>query len=184
MSKANGELEAQKAATEHQAEHKKRQSAHQANLQQASAGDEFSRQKAEYLERLMETDMSDAGIRLLDNMVDRSWMLGNISDAEHHDFKWWFRCLWLDIKAEFPRPESGVTGDVRQFVLDDRDEGLEPLTGQQKIIIKQMLRALEPIVSRSVEGFQQEMNVKSISVSEVMDNDSDDDDLKTSLFGR
>lgn len=179
----NGDVVEQKERlTNTQAEEERKTAAAKAGLQDASQREEWSRKKAEYLERLTQTGMSDAGIRMLDNMLDRGWMLGNISEAEHHDIKWWLRCVFIKIRAEFPRADSGVSGDVRAFVLDDRDENLTPLTGQQRIIIGQMVRGLAVLASRSIDGFQQEMLVKSISVSEVVDDDDSEDSLKMGLF--
>lgn len=157
-------------------------SLHQQNLQMTQQ--QFEERKAVYLEKLMQTDMTDAGINLLDNMVDRSFILGNITGAEYHDIKWQMQVMYLKIKANFPPEESEVTGDIRAFVLDDKDENLEALTGQQRTIIAQMIRGITMLVSRSKDGFQQEMNVKSISVSEVMDSDErGDDSVKLGLFG-
>lgn len=171
---------------EMQAERDKRQrhnNLHQQN-QQFGHKQQFEEQKAVYLEKLMQTEMSDAGINLLDNMVDRSFILGNIDDAEYHDLKWQLHAIYLKIKGVFPPEESEVTGDVRAFVLDDPDENLKPLTGQQRIIIAEMIRGITLLASRSKDGFQQEMNVKSITVSEVMDPESDEDDsVKLGLFG-
>jgi hypothetical protein len=154
---------------------------HQQNLQLSQ---QVEHEKAVYLEKLMQTDMTDAGINLLDNMLDRSFVLGNINDAEYHDIKWQMQVMFLKIKSHFPPEESEVTGELRAFVLDDRDEKLEPLSGQQRTIIAQMIRGITMLVSRSKDGFQQEMNVKSISVSEVMDADeTDEDSVKLGLFG-
>ena len=145
---------------------KLRANGHQTNLQSAHQRD-FESAKQQYLEALMQVDMSDAGIDLLDNMLDRSWMLGNLTEEEYHDIKWQLHSLMLRIESHFPPAESCVTGDVRAFILDDADENLEPLTGQQRTLIAQMIKGLSVVVSRSKDGFQQEMNVKSISVSEI-----------------
>jgi len=174
-------LDRQETAQEERDQRQLTQSMHQQNVQMA---EQIEQEKAIYLDKLMDTKMTDAGVNLLDNMVDQAFILGNISDAEYHDIKWQMQAMFLKIKSNFPPEESCVTGEVRAFVLDDRDENLRPLTGQQRTIIAQMIRGVMMLVSRSKEGFQQEMNVKSISVSEVMNpNESDDDGLKLGLFG-
>lgn len=168
--------------SEIQAERDRRQresSIHQQNIQRS---EQMDHKKAVYLEKLMQTDMNDAGIELLNNMLDRSFILGNITEAEYHDIKWQMHGMFLKIKAHFPPEESVVTGELRAFVLDDSNENLEPLTGQQRTIIAEMIRAITMLVSRSKDGFQQEMNVKSISVSEVMDPDEDEEESKLGLF--
>jgi hypothetical protein len=179
---AKKQLEQKKEIQQERGEQQLRNTAHQQNIQ--SARQQLEEEKAVYLERLMETDMSDAGIQLLDNMVDPAFILGNISDAEYHDAKWYMQTMYVKIRGAFPVEESCVTGDIRAFVLDDRDEDLDPLTDQQRIIIAQMIKGVTFLFSRSKDGFQQEMNVKSISVSEIMDGDNDEDDsVKLGLFG-
>lgn len=180
--RAQKQVEAKKELQDKQAKNQLRNKQHQANIQQAQQ--ELKEEKAVYLDKLMETDMSDAGLQLLDNMVDPAFILGNISDAEYHDIKWFMQAMYVKLRGAFPIEESCVTGDVRAFVLDDRDEDLSPLSDQQRIIIAQMIKGVTMIASRSKGGFQQEMNVKSISVSEVMDQDNDNEDsVKLGLFG-
>jgi len=174
-------MEQQEEAQQNRDERQLRHQQHQQNLQMAQ---QIESEKAVYLEKLMQTDMTDAGINLLDNMVDQSFILGNITEAEYHDIKWQMQAMYLKITSNFPPEESCVQGRVRAFVLDDRDENLESLTGQQRTIIAQMIRGIMMLVSRSKDGFQQEMNVKSISVSEVMNSeDEEQDGLKLGLFG-
>lgn len=142
----------------------------------AEGGEGIDRAKAQYLEKLTKTGMGDAGIEMLDNMVDRSFVLGNLKDAEVNEIKWRMHTLYLKIKAQFPPKESDVTGKVRAFLYDDSSEDLEPLSDQQRNIIAQMLIGIHVYVSRSRDGFQQEMMIKSISVSEVLDPDEEDSD--------
>jgi len=155
-------------------------SQHSQNMQ--SAGEQFEHEKAQYLQKLTRTGMSDAEIDMLDNMVDRSFVLGNLKDAEVHEIKWRLHTLYLKIKAQFPPQDSDITGKIRAFVYDDPDEKLDPLTDQQRNIIAQMLIGIHVYVSRSRDGFQQEMMVKSINVSEVQDPDDDEEDSVMSGF--
>lgn len=148
---------------------------HQNNLATAGA-DELEEAKARYLEKLSETGMSDAGINMLDNMVDRSMALGNLKDAEVHEIKWRLHTLFIKICSQFPPKESSIQGPVRAFVMDDSGENLNALSDRQRHIIAQMIIGINVFISRSRNGFQQEMMVKSINVSEVMDPDDNDDD--------
>ncbi|MGB9966120.1 hypothetical protein [Halobacterium hubeiense] len=147
---------------------------HQTNLSTAGA-EELEEAKARYLEKLSETGMSDAGIRMLDNMVDRSMALGNLKDAEVHEIKWRLHTLFIKICSQFPPKQSSVQGPVRAFVMDDSGADMTALSDRQRHIIAQMIIGIHVFVSRSRQGFQQEMMVKSINVSEVMDADDDDD---------
>jgi len=152
---------------------------HSQNMQ-GDPEQQFQNAKAQYLQKLTQTGMGDAGIDMLDNMVDRSFVLGNLKDAEVHEIKWRLHTLYLKIKAQFPPQESDITGAVRAFLYDDTDENLEPLSDQQRNIIAQMLIGIHVFVSRSRDGFQQEMMIKSINVSEVLD---PEDEEESSLGG-
>lgn len=140
------------------------------------AGDEFQSHKAQYLERLADSGMSDAGTRLLDNMIDKTFVLGNLSDAEVHEIKWRLQVMYLKIKARFPHQESDIQGELRAYYFDDPDENIEALSDAQKIIISQMLIGIGAYVSRSRHGFQQEQLVKQINVSEVRNPDEENED--------
>lgn len=148
---------------------------HQMNLS-TSGAEELEEAKARYLEKLSETGMSDAGINMLDNMVDRSMALGNLKDAEVHEIKWRLHTLFIKICSQFPPKESSLQGPVRAFVMNDSGENLNALSDRQRHIIAQMIIGITVFISRSRGGFQQEMMVKSINVSEVMDPDESDDE--------
>lgn len=156
-------------------------SQHSQNMQ-GDPAEEFANAKAQYLEKLTRTGMGDAGINMLDNMVDRSFVLGNLKDAEVHEIKWRLHTLYLKIKAQFPPQESDVTGPVRAFLYDDADENMDPLSDQQRNIIAQMLIGIHVYISRSRDGFQQEMMIKSINVSEVLDPEDEDEGALGGFF--
>lgn len=156
-------------------ERERQRQGHQMNLSTVGA-DELEEAKARYLEKLSETGMSDAGLSMLDNMVDRSMALGNLKDAEVHEIKWRLHTLFIKICSQFPPKESSIQGPVRAFVMDDAGENVTALSDRQRNIIAQMIIGINVFVSRSRGGFQQEMMVKSINVSEVMDPDSNDED--------
>lgn len=141
----------------------------------AQPADSFEMQKAQYLDRLAQTGMSDAGTKMLDNMVDRTFMLGNLSEAEVNEIKWRLHVQYIKIKARFPHQESVVQGKYRAYCFDDRSQDITALTDEQKIIISQMLIGIAVYVSRSRGGFQQEQLVKSISVSEVRNPDEEEE---------
>ncbi len=179
MSKSGNGVKERAKLTEKQAEEKRKNAAAKAGLQN---GQSFDQSKKEYLDKLLRSGMSDAGINLLDNMLDESFVLGNIDAAEYHDLRWQLRAIYVKIRSNFPPAESEITGDERAFILDDRTEAVTPLTGQQRTIIAEMLRGLALRASRSKDGFQQEMLVKSINVSEIVEDGQDQQEGMLGLF--
>ena len=149
---------------------------HLGNLQGQTPAEKLDSAKAQYLDRLAATGMTDAGLQILDNMVDKTWILGNLSDAEVHEIKWWMEVMYIKIKSRFPPKDSNIQGPLRAYYYADRDELLWALTDKQKIIISQMLKGIAVYVTRSKQGFQQEQLVKSIDVSEVRNPDEDAQD--------
>ncbi|UPV72970.1 hypothetical protein M0R89_10460 [Halorussus limi] len=179
LSRDDQPKEAQKDAIERQREARETErewSQHRGNFQRGMQTAGLAAEKAEWLERLAQTDMSDASINLLDNMVDRTFVLGYLNDAEINEIKWRMHTMYLRICALFPPKNSQMQGPVRAFFFDDADQNRTYLTDEQKTIIAQMIIGISVYVSRSKEGFQQEKMVESITVSEVRNPDEDDDD--------
>jgi len=171
----------QKNGKSSDAEKNREWKSHLNNWQNGQA-DDFESAKARYLEKLTKTGMTDAGISMLDNMVDRSFVLGNLTDAEVHEIKWRMHTMYLKIQAQFPPRRSDIQGPKRAFLYNDPDENLYALSDQQRHIIAQMIIGIHVYVSRSRDGFQQEMMIKSINVSEVMDPDEEGDQSALGFF--
>lgn len=179
MSPDAGRIKAQQEERERQRKH----DLHSNNISSASSAKEgFEQQKAEFLDRLTDTGMSDAATNILDNMFTQNWVLGNISGAEKHEVKMRLQTMFLKIKAMFPPEESDLQGAYRAFLYDDRDENINALTDKQQIIISQAIIALSTVVvSRSEGGFQQDKFVEQISVSEVRNPEEEKDGLLAGL---
>lgn len=160
-------------------EKQRQHSLHQRNLQ---SGGSFDGTKAEYLDRLTQTEQTDAGIQMLDNMLTQDFVLSNLTRAETDEIKWRLHTMFLKIKSEFPPEGSSLQGEYRAFLFDDPAENINSMSGKQEIIISQCLIAITARVARSRDGFQQEQMVKSISVSEVVNPDKDSDSTKRGLF--
>lgn len=172
MSSERERLQAQREERDRQREHEVATT----GLQQATQQDSFEQQKAQFLDKLTETGMSDAATGTLDNMVDQTFVLGHLTSAETHEIKWRLHTMFLKIKAIFPPQESVLQGPFRAFVYDDRDEDITALTDKQEIIISQMIIGITAYVSRSREGVQLEHLVKSVNVSEVRNPEEEQSD--------
>lgn len=157
---------------------------HQRNL--ASAGGmPFSQDgnlASRYLKTLSDTTLSQGTITVLDNLLTQDFVLGNVTDAEYNELKWLTRLTSRKVFAMHPRHDSALVGERRAFLLDDPDETLEPLTEQEKITIENFIRGVFMRASRARDGWQQEQMSKTYTVSEIRDEDDNDDKLMKGLF--
>jgi len=101
--------------------------------------------------------------------------LGNLSDAEVHEYRWLARVLRLEIEALHPNENSVFRGAVRAVAFDDRGDALPSLSEQDLVIIEQFLMAVIARATRGKDGWQQEMFNKTITASEQRSIDDSDD---------
>jgi len=145
---------------------------HQMNL---SAADAEQPMDTAYIQQMTDHDLQDETVDMLSNLLDRDFMLGNLSDAEVHEYRWLARVMTLEIEALHPNRNSILQGKVRAMAFDDRDDGFEPLSEREKAKIEQFIMAVISRATRGRDGWQQEMFNKSISASETREVNADDD---------
>lgn len=146
---------------------------HQMNLNAGQAqGEPMDRT---YIREMTDHELEQGTIDILSNLLDRDFMLGNLSEAEVHEYRWLARVLRLEIEALHPNEESVWQGHVRAVAFDDRDDGLPSLSEQDLSIIEQFLMAVIARATRGKDGWQQEMFNKTITASETRQIDDDDD---------
>lgn len=122
---------------------------------------------AGYFDELMETQVDEHTVGLLKNMFSKELMLGNIDEGSHEE-SYWLAQNYVDfVFAEHPDARSTFTGERRAMLSGDYSNKLKPLNGLQEAWIEFAINNFKVILSRSIEGFQQEMNVKSINVNEA-----------------
>lgn len=137
---------------------------------------------SQYLQTLSDTTLSQGTITVLDNLLTQDFVLGNLTDAEYNELKWLTRATTRAVYAMHPRHDSALTGERRAFLLDDPDETLEPLTDQERITIENFIRGVFMRASRARDGWQQEQMSKTYTVSEIRDEDDNEDSLMRGLF--
>lgn len=128
-----------------------------------------------YINEMTEHELDQGTVDILSNLLDRDFMLGNLSDAEVHEYRWLARVLRLEIEALHPNEESIWQGDLRAVAFDDRNDALPSLSEQDLSIIEQFLMAVIARATRGKDGWQQEMFNKTITASERREVGNDDD---------
>jgi hypothetical protein len=151
----------------------RRQQLHQMNLDGARAQSEPMDRT--YIREMTEHELDQGTIDILSNLLDRDFMLGNLSDAEVHEYRWLARVLRLEIESLHPNESSIFEGGVRMIAFDDRNDKLPSLSEQDLTIIEQFLMAVISRATRGKDGWQQEMFNKTIQASETREVNADDD---------
>lgn len=128
-----------------------------------------------YINEMTDHELDQGTIDILSNLLDRDFMLGNLSDAEVHEYRWLARVIRLEIEALHPSENSIWQDELRAVAFDDRSDALPSLSEQDLSIIEQFLMAVIARATRGKDGWQQEMFNKTISASERREVGGDDD---------
>lgn len=145
---------------------------HRMNL--SAAGAERPMDKG-YIEKTTEVDLQDPTKDMLANMLDQDFMLGNLSEAEVHEYRWLARVMILEIKSLHPNDDSLFQGAVRAAAFDDKNQQLDPLSPRQEAVIEQFIMGAISRATKGRDGWQQEMYNKTINASEKREVGEDDD---------
>lgn len=146
---------------------------HQLNFSAAQAEAEPMDQT--YINEMTDHELDQGTIDILSNLLDRDFMLGNLSDAEVHEYRWLARTMRLEIEALHPNEDSVFRGTVRAVAFDDQQDALPALSEQDLAIIEQFLMAVIARATRGKDGWQQEMFNKTITASERREVSPDED---------
>jgi len=84
---------------------------HQMNL---SAADAEQPMDTAYIQQMTDHDLQDETVDMLSNLLDRDFMLGNLSEAEVHEYRWLARVMTLEIEALHPN-RSGITRASQRY---------------------------------------------------------------------
>ncbi|WPH59220.1 hypothetical protein AFNJKBDN_CDS0003 [Halorubrum virus V_ICIS4] len=154
-------------------EAQRRENEHQMNLNASQA--EGQAMDRTYINEMTDHELDQGTVDIMSNLLDRDFMLGNLSDAEVHEYRWLARVVRLEIESLHPNEESIWQGNLRAVAFDDRSDALPALSEQDLSIIEQFLMAVIARATRGKDGWQQEMFNKTISASERREVGGDDD---------
>lgn len=152
-------------------EQEQRQRQHEQNL--ASAGE--TPMSKQYIDKVTGEDLSSETVERLSNLLDRDFMLGNLDDAETHEYRWLARVAVKEVTGHYPRQDSIWQGELRAAAKDDPTDGDEALDAADRAEIEQFVMGAIARATRGREGWQQEMFNKTIQASETREIDDDDD---------
>jgi len=147
---------------------------HRMNLSAARAETEQPMDKA-YIDKMTDHQLSQGTVDILSNLLDQDFLLGNLTDAEVHEYRWLARVIRLEVEAIHPGQDAVFQGDLRMVAYDDDAQRLPPLDEVDKAVIEQFLMGVISRATRGKDGWQQEMFNKTITASERREVDSDDD---------
>jgi len=147
---------------------------HRMNLSAARADAEQPMDKA-YIDKMTDHQLSQGTVDILSNLLDQDFLLGNLTDAEVHEYRWLARVIRLEVEAIHPGQDAIFQGDLRMVAYDDRAQRLPPLDEVDKAVIEQFLMGVISRATRGKDGWQQEMFNKTITASERREVDGDDD---------
>jgi len=142
---------------------------------------------ADWLRELLETkdlqaNLDEYEIRKIRGMINKQWMLGNLSEAQVHDRWYKLEVMKLKILGSFPPEESVVQGPIRAALYDDEYEMLESLTPEQRNAIDQIIATLQNMVTRSKGGKERELIDTSIAKTETEPREDNDGGKRFGLF--
>jgi len=147
---------------------------HRMNLSAARADVEQPMDKA-YIDKMTDHQLSQGTVDILSNLLDQDFLLGNMSDAEVHEYRWLARVLRLEVESLHPNQDAVFQREVRMAAYDESGQKLPPLDEVDKTVIEQFLMGVISRATRGKDGWQQEMFNKTITASERREVDGDDD---------
>ena len=146
---------------------------HQQNLSAASRGGQPMDEQ--YIDKMTDEDLSSETVSRLSNLLDRDFMLGNLQEAEVHEFRWLARVAVKEVAGYHPREDSIWQGTLRAAAKDDVAEAERPLDAADRAEIEQFVMGVIARATRGRDCWQQEMFNKTITASETREIGGDDD---------
>jgi|APHM01.1.fsa_nt_gi hypothetical protein len=181
MSQQDPRLNAQREKIKAQQEQKERDRQHRAKtarqkqeLQRAFSG-ETEDGKA-FIDQLISAQDLEGGhaealqegtVAKIRNLLSRDWVVSNLTDAQEHEIRHRIEVLKIKVLGMHPPPESYNTGDLRAFLLDDRDAKLQPLTDEERVLIDELFETVKARITRGRGGFERELMRTNIARSET-----------------
>jgi len=124
-----------------------------------------------WMEQVLDVDRLEDKLQKSTNehikaMINKQWILGNLTNAEAHDRVYKLEVMKLKILGAHPVGDSIVQGEARAFFFDDENEQLKALYPRERNRIDQIITTLQNMVTRSRDGFERKQINTSIAVSE------------------
>jgi len=104
----------------------------------------------------LEQQLQPQMIEKIQGLINKQWMLANLTDAETHDRIYKLDVMKIKLYGEAPPEESELVGPIRAVVYDDPGEDIMPLTSAERNTIDQIIMTLQNMTTRSRGGFERE----------------------------
>lgn len=134
---------------------------------QASAMQQAEEIYDNFVRELLDSPLSEGSKNLLRNLISKDFVLANLNKEEVHELKWRLRIKREKFYAMHPSRECLVTGEDREYINDDRNDSLLPLTQEQKIVADDFFDGIWVRITRAKGMKQQEIMKTSIHESHV-----------------
>lgn len=121
--------------------------------------------------RDLEEKLQPATIKKIQALLNKQWILSNLTEAETHDRMYKLEAMKLKILDQHPPEDTVIAGPLRAALYDDPEEDLRPLTQQERITIDQLITTMKNMVARSRGGFERKQINTSIARSETESSD-------------
>lgn len=144
-------------------EEERTEQTHRMNLSAAQADRPMD---TAYINEMTNHNLQDPSVDMLSNLLDQDFMLGNLQEAEVHEYRWLARVMVLEIQSLHPNDESVFQGELRAAAFDDAVENISALSPREKATIEQFIMGVIARATRGRDGWQQEMFNKTITASE------------------
>lgn len=154
------------------------QQAHSANLM---TPEDVLTERAEMIDKLMESELDSGTVKALNNLVSRDFVLSYFEGKDLTTFEWQLESALLRLFAMHP-PQGGVGGKARTYYYDDPKDALVPLRPQDREQLRSFKKGILSRVRRSKGGYQQDKIGETTSRVETI-NRKEEDDSKGRIRG-
>lgn len=141
---------------------------------------EEPRDKSELVEQLTDDDLVTSD-ESLENVKSKAFPSGNFGEAEAQENRHWLDVILIRKKVANPHPGQDVTGILREWVHDDPEAGLSPVSKQDRLTDETFKQASAARMTKGKEGSLITLVLRQIRESVVR---RGDDDSGGGLLGR
>ena len=132
-----------------------------------------------WLQEILDTDdlesrLQEQMVVKIQQMLNRQWILANLTDAETHDRIYKLEVMKLKILGQSPPSESPIQGPIRAHLRNDETENIYSLTAAERNAIDQVIETLKNMVTRSRGGFEREQINTNIARTESQQESKDE----------
>jgi hypothetical protein len=185
MSARNGQQREQ--AEEMRDRQQERQAANQGLQVGAQMHSNLEEEKADFVETILENELTDLEKDLLKNFTNSDFALANYSSDEIQRLFWDLEIVREKIKAMHPSESNLVQGDAafrHYYGADTKNIPSEPLSPAQEAALDGLFEGIYSLMTRGEDMEQQEQLNKTVTRSEVDRVSSNDTEESGGLLGR